>query len=85
MLNKKINSVEIALKKHICPRFFLKKFQGVEIITKKNVDTNGYLSNSSKFQNIKIIYYQTCISMIFFLKLLLGKFNFKLCKTFFHQ
>ncbi len=67
MPNKPVILVKITLKNRFVQDFLCKKkIQGVKIITKKNVDTNGHLYSSSNFQNIKTIYYQTCLSVMFF-------------------
>jgi len=73
MPNKTVILVKITLKKKFVQDFILKNNPGCKIITKKNVDTDGHLCSSSNFQNIKTIYYQTCLSMMFFPEIFTSK------------
>jgi hypothetical protein len=74
MPNKTVNLIKITLKNKFVQDFLFKKIiQGVKIINKKNVDTNGHLCSSSNFQNIKTIYYQTCLLVMFFLEIFTSK------------
>jgi hypothetical protein len=70
MPNKTVILVKITLKNKFVQDFIFFKSK---IITQKNVDTDCHLCSSSNFQNIKTIYYQTCLSMMFFLEIFTSK------------